>query len=407
MKVALLTNVFFPVVNGVVHSIHLLSKGLVKHGLKVSVVSSKHPKFNFELLSKYQINYNLIKLNSIYFPKVDYCIPNPLTLKQEVKKIDVEPNIIQINHPFIIFKMAKMLKKYNENSKVVFIYHTQYEQYYHYFKLMPKFLYERFLYNHLKEVFSFVDAVIFPSLSIKKSVEEKFDKFSRKFIFISNPVDLDHIENYSEKKVIELRKKYNLEGCFVLGFVGRLEKEKNLYRLIEFFREFLDFFRLSNPDGKVKLILVGGGSEYNNLVKYVELLNIMDYFVFTDKVPYDEIPNYFRLIDVFVSFSLTEVKPLSYLESLSAKVPIISFKTFGADDLIIDGYNGYLIEYNDNYKKNFIHTIYELYKSKELLSTLKENAYNSSKNYHYLNISKKYMDVYYDLTRELRNPVFK
>ncbi|MCX7972784.1 MAG: hypothetical protein N2657_06220, partial [bacterium] len=77
MNIAILTNVFFPVTNGVVHSIHLLSRGLKELEKNVSVISSEHPKFNQQIISQYNINYNVVKLKSIYFPGIDYCIPNP------------------------------------------------------------------------------------------------------------------------------------------------------------------------------------------------------------------------------------------------------------------------------------------------------------------------------------------
>ncbi|MCS6955266.1 MAG: glycosyltransferase [Candidatus Calescibacterium sp.] len=396
MNISVLTNVFFPVTNGVVHSVHLISRGLKELEKDVIVISSKHPSFNHDIVQKYRINYKLIKLKSIYFPKVDYCIPNPFTLRDEIRRTNLRPDIIQVNHPFVIYKLSRIMKEYNPKSKVVFIYHTQYEQYYHYFKLIPKFIYERFLYKHLDEIFSFVDAVIFPSLSVKKSVQKNFEKYGDKFVFISNPVDLEHMEKYDEEKVNRLKVENDLKNKFVLGFVGRLEKEKNLYKLLNLFREVINFFKERNLDN-IRLILVGGGSEYSNLVNYARFLDLQKYVIFTGKISYDDIPNYYRLIDVFITVSLTEVKPLSYLESLSVGAPIIALKTFGADDLILDGHNGFLIEHNDDYKKNFILKIFELYKNRDLLEKMKKNAYLSSLNYNYLKISTNYLDIYKSL----------
>lgn len=392
MNIVILSNVFFPVTNGVVHSIHLLSKGLSNLGKQVSVIFSEHPNFTHEIVQRYEINYNLLKLGSIYFPKIDYCIPNPFTIFDQINRLEIYPDIIQINHPFIIYKISKVLKKFNPKSKVIFVYHTQYDQYYHYFKLVPRFIYEKFLYNHLNEVFKFVDLVIFPSQSMKNDLENRFPSFSNKFIFISNPVDLEHIQNVNWYKVKDLREKYNIQGKFVLGFVGRMEKEKNIYKLIELFKELLDF--VGKEKENIRLLLVGSGSELDNLRNYSKFLNLQEYVIFTDKVSYSDIPNYYKLIDVFVTLSLTEVKPLAYLESLSASVPIVSLKTFGADDLIIDDYNGYLIEFNENYKRKFINLIYELYKNFDLLNKLKRNSYNSSLQYNYLNIAQKYLSVY-------------
>ncbi|MEN3015281.1 MAG: glycosyltransferase [bacterium] len=394
MNIAVLTNVFFPVTNGVVHSIHLLSKGLKELNKEVSVISSKHPCFNHQIIQKYNIKYNIFKLPSIYFPKFDYCIPNPINLIKEIKKIQIKPDIIQINHPFIIYKIAKILRSYNPSSKVVFTYHTQYENYYHYVKFIPKFIYQKFLYGHLKEIFQFVDAVIFPSKTIKKDVENKFQQYKDKFLFICNPVDMHHMQYYDDQKIQNLKAKFGLQDKFVLGFVGRLEKEKNLYKLLELYRQIVSYFEQNLNDKKISLLIVGGGTEYDNLLNYARKLDLQDYVVFTNKVPYEDIPNYYRLLDVFITLSVTEVKPLAYLESLSSMVPIISFKTYGADDLIINEYNGYLIENNNNYQSEFITKIIQLYKNPELLNKLKKNSFESVKDYDYLKVAQKYTEAY-------------
>ncbi|MFN4220424.1 MAG: glycosyltransferase [bacterium] len=396
MKIGLLTNVFFPVTNGVVHSIHLLAKGFRELNGQVDVLSSKHPKFSYEIIEKYGINYNLIKIPSIYFPKFDYCIPNPLLTKKELKKISPKFDIIQINHPFVIFKISKFLKKLNPFSKIVFVYHTQYEQYHHYVRFIPKNIYQRFLDSHIKEVFEFVDMVIFPSESIKRSLEEKFKKYSNKFHFISNPVDLNHLKNYNESFVKDLRKKYGLENNFVMGFVGRIEKEKNLYSLLQLFKETLEFFKNNHKDN-IKLIIVGDGTQLNGLMKFSQDLNIKDYVIFTGKVNYTEISNYYALMDVFVTLSLTEVKPLAYLESLAMGVPILALNTPGADDLIVNEYNGFLVSYTDNYKQKFIEYIHSLYENRELLERVKENSISSVKEYNYLEVAKKYLKIYENL----------
>ncbi|MCS7165468.1 MAG: glycosyltransferase [Candidatus Calescibacterium sp.] len=398
MNIAILTNVFFPVTNGVVHSIHLLSRGLKELEKNVSVISSEHPKFNQQIISQYNINYNVVKLKSIYFPGIDYCIPNPFISEHEEKLKDIKADIIQINHPFMIYRLSKILKKYNPKSKVLFVYHTQYHMYHHYFRVIPKFIYNKFLDFHLKEIFEFVDAVVFPSLSIKKAVENKFEKYKDKFIYISNPVDLDHIKHYNEDKVNHLKMRNNLEGKFIIGFVGRLEKEKNIDKLLELFKHILDFFREKSIEN-IRLVIVGGGTEYNNLVKYANSLRLNDYVIFLGKVDYKEIPNYYRIMDVFVTLSLTEVKPLAYLESLASGVPIVSFRAAGTDDLIIDKYNGFLIDYNPGYTDKFVEVIYNLYSNRELLKQIKYNSYLSSQNYCYLKIAGKYLETYQDLCK--------
>ncbi len=395
MRINLLTNVFFPITNGVVHSVHLLAKGLSELDNNVNVIFSKHPQFSWQVANIYGINYNLINLPSLYLANVDYCIPNPLFIKKELKKLNLVPDVIQINHPFIIYRISKFFKDKNPKAKTIFVYHTQYEQYHHYVKFIPKILYQNFLNFHLREIFNFVDYVVFPSMSIKKTMEKKFYEYREKFHFISNPVDLDHIRRTDSENVQKLKDLYCLNNSFVLGFVGRLEKEKNLFALIDLFKKVVSFF--GEKESKIKLLIVGYGREYSNLVSYVRNLGLQDRVIFTGKVDYKDISDYYRLIDLFVTLSLTEVKPLAYLESLAAGVPILAYKTFGADDLIINEYNGFLIENSKSSENQFINIIYSIYNNPELRQKLKLNAIKSTDKYNYLMISKQYLDIYLHL----------
>jgi len=392
-NVAFLSNVFFPVTNGVVHSLHLLAKGLKKLNTNTFLITSKHPNFNKEVINKYHVNYEVISLPSIYFKKIDYCIPNPLSIFFidkfiSNKKID----ILQLNHPFLIYNISKKIKKINKNLRKVFVFHTQYDVYHNYVNFIPYNIYNKFIWNHLNEVISTVDVVVVPSKSMITKIKDNIsNKYYQKLIYISNPVDIDFINNNIDfNKVNYLRDYYKLDGKFVLGFVGRIEKEKNIETLLEFFvKNFKDH-------NNIVLLIVGGGSILKILKnKYSNFENI----IFTGKIPHEEIGIYYKLMDIFISLSLTEVKPLAYIEALAMGVPIIAIKTIGADDLIINDYNGFLVEYTQNYQKKLLELILSLINNNELLNDLKINALNSAKEYHYLKISEKYLNLYNELMK--------
>jgi glycosyltransferase involved in cell wall biosynthesis len=392
LSIGFLSNVFFPVSNGVVHSLHLLAKGLKSLGFDPFLITSKHPNFNQDIIQKYNIDYEVISIPSIYFKKIDYCIPNPLNVFFISKFIaNKKIDILQLNHPFLIYNISKKIKKQNNNIKKVFVFHTQYDIYHNYVKFIPLNLYTKFIWNHINEVILNVDAVVVPSNSMINKIKNNIDsKFFNKLNYIPNPVDFDFINKVDLNEVKSLRDKFNLKDKFVLGFVGRIEKEKNLDTLLEFFvKNFKD-----NND--VVLLIVGGGSILQQLKnKYSNFKNI----IFTGKIEYSKIGLYYKLLDVFISLSLSEVKPLAYLEALSMGVPIISFKTIGADDLITNNYNGFLIDFNKNYELDLLQVIKILISNKDLLVNIKLNAINTSKEYHYIKITQKYLELYKNLLK--------
>jgi glycosyltransferase involved in cell wall biosynthesis len=60
-----------------------------------------------------------------------------------------------------------------------------------------------------------------------------------------------------------------------------------------------------------------------------------------------DVPEILRCLDVFILTSLWEGLPRVYLEALTAGVPIVGTRVDGADEVIKDGANGYLLEPGD------------------------------------------------------------
>ena len=390
LSVGFLSNVFFPVTNGVVHSLHLLVKGLKANGIDTFILTSKHPNFNGSVINKYKIDYEVFTIPSIYLKKFDYCIPNPLGFFSFKKIVlDKQMDILQLNHPFIIYNIAKKIRDIKKEVKIVFVFHTQYDLYHNYIKFIPFKVYSKFIWNHLNDVISNVDVVVVPSKSMIDKIKQNIDsKYYSKIVYIPNPVDTDFINSVDLNAVNYLRDELGIKDKFVIGFVGRIEEEKNIKKLIDF------FIRYFQNKEDIVLLVVGGGTLLGLLKQtYSSYKNI----IFTGKIEFEKIGMYYKLIDVFVSLSLTEVKPLAYIEALASGIPVIAFKTVGADDLIIDNYNGFLIEYNKDYELNLYRIINNLYENRTILDNLKTNCIESSKEYHYFEISKRYVNLYLDL----------
>lgn len=64
-------------------------------------------------------------------------------------------------------------------------------------------------------------------------------------------------------------------------------------------------------------------------------------------VSHEKIGQLYRLSDIYVHTAVTEAFGLVYLEAMHYGLPIVTFKTDGALDLIVDGDNGFLVESRD------------------------------------------------------------
>jgi len=108
---------------------------------------------------------------------------------------------------------------------------------------------------------------------------------------------------------------------------------------------FLDAWRLL---GRLdwRLILVGGGEMEHLLrqrVAELELSNV----TLTGAVTREEVPAYLALADVFVHHSRYEAFGLGILEAMRAGLPVIACDVGGVPEIITDGVNGLLIPPSD------------------------------------------------------------
>jgi 1,2-diacylglycerol 3-alpha-glucosyltransferase len=124
--------------------------------------------------------------------------------------------------------------------------------------------------------------------------------------------------------------------ALVLMYLGRLSPEKKLPFLLR------AFFGIAAARPDVVLALVGDGPDRENLHDLAQRSGFGGQVKFLGKVPYELVPTYLKLGDVFVSASDSEVHPLSLIEAMAAGLPAVGVDSPGVGDTIVDGENGLL-----------------------------------------------------------------
>jgi len=125
----------------------------------------------------------------------------------------------------------------------------------------------------------------------------------------------------------------------VLLYVGRVEKEKGLGKLLEAVSNFK--FEILN----FKLVIVGDGPYLADLKKLVKELDIADKVIFTGKVSYERVPKYYAAADVFVLPSLRqEGLPMTLPEAMASGLPVVVSRIGGIPNAVRDGETGLLVE---------------------------------------------------------------
>lgn len=152
---------------------------------------------------------------------------------------------------------------------------------------------------------------------------------------------------------------------YIFGYIGRLINLKGIDFLIESFSIFDEKY----PDSI--LVIVGGGEEKERLMNLVKKCNLSTkiYFMGYSKDVY----NWLNIFDSFISPSKREGLPLTILEAMAMKKIVIATAIGGIPELVMNNYNGILIENRD--PQILMKSMEYVYENKNEVSEIVENAY--------------------------------
>lgn len=373
MRIAVFTNCYLPLVNGVVGAVSLLRKGFMEQGHQVSIFAPKFDDYVDEEPGIYR--YPAVDLTR----KVKYPIAIPFSMKISKVLRELDFDIIHSHHPFVLGPLALKLAR-NRKAPIVYTFHTQYDQYSHYLPL-PSGLVSWFAKNQVRRFAQSVDQITTPADTARQILLEY--GVSNNINVIPNPTDLSRFQTANGDWV---KNEYHLTKEKILINIGRVAPEKNLGLLLQSFRLIL-----AKAPEPVKLMIVGDGPALKELKQLAVELGISDATVFTGMVNPSLIPNYLAAADLFVMTSKTEVKPLAQLEALAAGVPIVAVSAAGANDTITNGKNGLLVTEDT---QEFAQGILDLAFNPDQLARFKREALRAAERYSHVQIAGEYLELF-------------
>ena len=189
-------------------------------------------------------------------------------------------------------------------------------------KLISKYLGRlvKILYFHF---YNKCDEIIVPYNGLLEQLKQKGVK--TKMVVAKLGIDINKFNLTNDKKGWKKRAKLP-EDSFVIGYVGRVSKEKNIEVLLDAVKKIKDKKGL-------RLLIVGDGPK-EETKKCLKLPNCsVTGFV-------DNVESYLKAMDVFVMPSLTETTSLATLEAMSSGLPVIASKVGYIKKYINKEYNG-------------------------------------------------------------------
>lgn len=131
-----------------------------------------------------------------------------------------------------------------------------------------------------------------------------------------------------------------------LLYVGKVEERRNIYFLIDVFRE------LHRRDTELKLTLIGSGEKEYRERFLQEIRSELEQgsIRYVEKATQKELAEYYMRSSLFLFTSNYEIFGMVLLEAMYFGVPVISSRNGGSMTLIENGCNGYIMEEFDQRK---------------------------------------------------------
>lgn len=94
---------------------------------------------------------------------------------------------------------------------------------------------------------------------------------------------------------------------------------------------------LSDLPENIKLVLVGGGTDEDDLKALADELDVRDRTIFVGSVDRSVVSNYRQVADIFVGPSRSEGLGNAFLSAMASKIPVVATQEGGLAEFIFDG----------------------------------------------------------------------
>lgn len=321
MRVLMISDVYFPRINGVSTSIQTFRRGLHAAGHETVLIAPEYPAGGPDDQD------GIIRIPSRYLPRD----PEDRMMKAGALRALRKQlasggfDLVHVQTPFIAHYQGVSLAR-ALRVPVIETYHTYFEEYlHHYVPLMPRavmrFVARRFTVSQCNAL----DALVVPSNAMQGALQNYGVRCPMHII----PTGME-MERFAAGDGARFRAKLGIEPDQpALVHVGRVAHEKNIDFL------FRVFARVLKSAPRAIFILAGEGPALAHCKSYVETLGLTQQVRFVGYLSREkELLDCYRAGDLFVFSSKTETQGLVLLEAMALGVPVVSTAYMGTADIV-------------------------------------------------------------------------
>lgn len=319
--------------------------------------------------------------------------PNAILDRKAYKKIK---DIIEIEQPDIVHthasKAGLLGRKAAKSCGVKVIVHTYHGHVFHSYFNKMKTIAIKMLERNLAK--SSTGIIAISDKQKEELVNEHEICAADKVKVIPLGFDLNRFSTNKVKNRVETRKKWGVEKDEIaIAIVGRLAPIKDH----DFFLDAIEKL-LSTTDVKIRVFIVGDGSERNNIEQRVNAINNR----FADKLTMTswvlDIAAFNHGMDIICLTSKNEGTPVSLIEAQAAELPVVTSDVGGISDVVQNEVTGFVIKQGDI--ETYVEKLRLLVENSNLRDSMGKKGHDFViQRYHYSRLVAN-MEVYY---KELLN----
>ena len=351
-KVIITTGIFPPDIGGPATFVPLIAEFLRRSGFDVLVVCySEHlhnyDNYEFDVISVPR-HYNFLHRKILFALRIRQSISNECVIFSN--SVDIESRLgSAFSGVAVISKFVGNVAWESFRNKKVFS--ENLEEFVKSRKLSLPSKLHRFFYHFILRK---MDKIVVPSKYLKNHLID-IGVGKDNVCIIYNSVKSSNFNEYNIRNVSSIDKFHLITVCRLVSWKG-----------------LPDLIMCVKNNSHLCLKIVGTGPEEKKLMQLAADFGIQDRVIFVGQLMPSEVQKELKKSDLFVLNSEYEGLPHVVLEAMAAGIPVVASKVGGTPELVIDRYNGLLVESGNI--NSLDAAIQECYSSVDLRKLLVSNA---------------------------------
>ncbi|MFN4147962.1 MAG: glycosyltransferase [Rhodocyclaceae bacterium] len=323
MRILMISDVFFPRINGVSTSIESFRHALAEQDVEVHVIAPAYPAHHDD-----DDCITRIAALGVPFDPEDRLM-HPRQLRQALLA-HTHYDLVHIQTPFAAHH-AGLRHARQHGLPAIATYHTHFEEYlYNYVPVLPKAMLRAAARCQARSQCNALDAVVVPSSAMADTLRNYGVTAPLYRVPTGIPVERFEVIDGCRSARADFRLRFDIPPAAPLAlYVGRAAHEKNIGFLLD---------ALPHALGRVPdlvLVIAGEGPALPALKRQAAALGITASVRFCGYLDRQrELPSCYAAADVFVFASRTETQGLVLLEALAAGLPVLAFSALGTREIV-------------------------------------------------------------------------